>query len=72
VAGDDALLTEIEAAALLRVAPRTLRRWRAEGIGPPAIRVGHGRGRIRYRRSAIEQWLAQPDRQVGPPPEPST
>jgi excisionase family DNA binding protein len=55
---DDVLLTEAEVADLLRVSPRTVRRWRNEGTGPPALRVGR---RIRYRRSAVEAWLDRRD-----------
>ena len=51
---DDVLLTEAEVAEMLRVSQRTVRRWRNEGSGPPALRVGR---RIRYRRSAVEAWL---------------
>jgi excisionase family DNA binding protein len=56
--GDDVLLTESEVAGMLRVSPRTVRRWRNEGTGPPALRVGR---RIRYRRSAVEAWLDRRD-----------
>ena len=55
---DDVLLTEVEVADLLRVSQRTVRRWRNEGTGPPALRVGR---RIRYRRSAVEAWLDRRD-----------
>lgn len=55
---DDVLLTEAEVADLLRVSQRTVRRWRNEGTGPPALRVGR---RIRYRRSAVEAWLDRRD-----------
>jgi excisionase family DNA binding protein len=54
VPSDDVLLTEAEVAEMLRVSQRTVRRWRNEGSGPPALRVGR---RIRYRRSAVEAWL---------------
>ena len=63
----DVLLTEAEVAELLRVSERTVRRWRAEGTGPPAVRVGKA---VRYRRRAVDEWLERPDRQVGPPPQP--
>jgi excisionase family DNA binding protein len=58
VPADDVLLTEAEVADLLRVSQRTVRRWRNEGTGPPALRVGR---RIRYRRSAVEAWLDRRD-----------
>jgi predicted DNA-binding transcriptional regulator AlpA len=36
----------------------TLANWRWTGAGPEYIKTSPGRGgRIRYRRSAIEQWL---------------
>lgn len=34
------LLTTAEAAEHLRLSPRTLERWRAEGIGPKFIKMG--------------------------------
>ena len=55
---DDVLLTEAEVAEMLRVSQRTVRRWRNEGTGPPALRIGR---RIRYRRSAVETWLDRRD-----------
>jgi excisionase family DNA binding protein len=50
----DEFLTEAELAALLKVTPRTVKRWRAEGTGPSWIRVGRG---IRYRRRDVDAWL---------------
>jgi hypothetical protein len=50
------LLTENEAAALLRLTPSALRSWRQRGLEPPFIRVG-GRA-IRYRRQDLVDWLA--------------
>jgi excisionase family DNA binding protein len=50
----DVLLTPAETAALLRVHPSTLRRWRAEKRGPAYVRVGRG---YRYWRSAVLTWL---------------
>jgi DNA-binding transcriptional MerR regulator len=48
-------LTETEVARLLRVSTRSLRRYRAEGTGPPWIRVSE---RVyRYPREALEAWL---------------
>jgi hypothetical protein len=38
--------------------PQTLANWRWTGIGPDYIKQTPGKGgRIKYRRSAIEQWL---------------
>jgi predicted site-specific integrase-resolvase len=56
---DDALLTEAEMAALVRVSLRTARRWRAAGTGPPVLWAG---GRPRYRRSEVETWMRRRDR----------
>lgn len=53
--GPDALLTATEAAELLRVSTRTLRRWIASGA-LPAYRVGP-RGPIRCRRRDVERLL---------------
>lgn len=51
----DELLTQREVAEMLKVAVRTLERWRQDGSGPPFVRVGPRA--IRYRRTAVEQWL---------------
>ena len=50
----DELLTEQELAALLKVSVRTVRTWRTEGTGPPALRIGRG---VRYRRRDVDAWL---------------
>lgn len=55
---DDELLTTAELAAELKVSPRTLQRWRAEGSGPPMVRVGRG---VRYRRRDVNAWLERRD-----------
>lgn len=52
----DKLLSGKQAAALLDVAPITLRVWRQRGKGPDYIEVG---GRIKYRESAIAAWLEE-------------
>lgn len=36
----------------------TLRFWRSAGIGPASFTLGP-RGRVVYRRSEIERWLAE-------------
>jgi excisionase family DNA binding protein len=53
----DPLLTQREAAEYLRYGVRTLQRWRREGIGPPSIKLPNGQRR--YRRSALDAWLAE-------------
>lgn len=53
------MLTPGEAAELLRVSTRTLKRWRKRGYGPRSVKLGDGpRGRIRYPRDEIERWIA--------------
>ena len=59
---DERLWTEQEAADYLQVAVGTLRRWRAEGSGPPALRVGRN---VRYRRSDIDGWLQREQERKG-------
>ena len=55
----DALLTRAEVAKLLSVAPHTLACWRSAGKGPEVVKFGTGRSAaVRYRRSAVEAWLA--------------
>lgn len=44
------LLTTDEAAALLRVSTRTIRRWTADGILPTAVRFG---ATVRYDRRDV-------------------
>jgi DNA-binding transcriptional MerR regulator len=61
VSGPNDLLTEDEAARLLRVAPRSLRRWRAIGTGPPYTRAGR---RVLYRRAAVLKWLQDNERRA--------
>ena len=50
----DEYLTEAELAELLRVSTKTVRTWRKEGTGPPALRFGRG---VRYRRRDVDAWL---------------
>lgn len=54
---DQRFLTAAEAAQMLRLADGTLANLRSRGAGPPYTRVGD-RGRILYRLSDIEEWLA--------------
>ena len=51
----DELLTLEEVAALLKLPPATLRKWRAEGRRPQAFRLGKW---LRYRRSEVESFVA--------------
>ena len=50
------LLTQHEAANVLRLSQRTIERLRVSGVGPKFIRYG-GRS-IRYRQSDLEEWIA--------------
>ncbi|MFF6966045.1 helix-turn-helix transcriptional regulator [Streptomyces anthocyanicus] len=61
-ASQDELLTSRETAALTKYSPQTLANHRHLGIGIPYIKLPSGR--IRYRRCAIEQWLAACTEQV--------
>lgn len=48
-------LTSAEAAAHLRVSPKTFANWRSGPDGPPAVNaVGHPR----FRREDLDAWLA--------------
>lgn len=57
----DLLLTPREVAARLRLSLRTLDRMRADGTGPPFVRVTPGarKGRVCYRESAVEAYIAR-------------
>ena len=47
------LLTNVEAAAFLRLSPRTLDRWRWAQRGPTFKKIG---GAVRYRLSDLERF----------------
>lgn len=55
IATNGDLLTPAELAELARVSPQTVRRWRFDGDGPPAVRLGHRT--VRYRRSDVDTWI---------------
>lgn len=56
--GERNLLTTAEAADVLRLSPRTLERFRVEGIGPPYVKLGPGkRARVAYRKTDLEAWV---------------
>ncbi len=48
------LLTEDDTAEVLHKSPKSLERWRAEGGGPPFVRVGKT---PLYPRAALAAWL---------------
>jgi len=52
----DEVLDRKETSELVQVAEGTLRSWDHRNYGPPSFRVG---GRVRYRRSSVERWLAE-------------
>lgn len=52
---DDPLLTIEELAQYLGVAVPTIYYWRAQRKGPVAFKFG---GMVRYRKSAVDAWLA--------------
>lgn len=53
--GADDLKSSAEVARILRTTPATLCRWRKQGRGPTAVRVG---GKIFYSKPALEAWIA--------------
>lgn len=56
------LLTEAEAAEMLRSSVPTLRRWRRLGTGPAAIKSGR---KVLYRRVTLDRWLAEQETASG-------
>ena len=56
----DDVITRPEAAALVKVAPATLRKWAAQNYGPPCFKVGSRS--VRYRRSTVAAWLAEQEK----------
>ena len=49
-----ALLTQREAACVLRLSERTLERSRVTGLGPLFVKLGR---RVFYRRSDLDDWV---------------
>jgi excisionase family DNA binding protein len=49
------LLTQREAATLLRLSERTLERFRVQGTGPVYVKAGR---LVRYREADLEAWIA--------------
>lgn len=56
-------MTPIEVAARLGLKPSTLVEWRRRGIGPASVRLGHRT--VRYRRAAVEAYIAANERGDG-------
>src|SRR4051794_11981913 len=55
--GSDPYLTTADVAALLDVAPETVRYWRHKGTGPRGGRVGRS---VLYPRTSVEAWRPGP------------
>ncbi|MCV7091761.1 helix-turn-helix transcriptional regulator [Mycobacterium interjectum] len=58
MAGDELLTTKQVCQQYPVFTPGTMRFWRASGQGPASWTLGP-RGRVVYRRSEIERWLAE-------------
>ena len=59
---DDPLLTPEDVSVILGgVPPGTLKRWRTQRTGPVVLHIGR---HVRYRRSAVESWLLEKDREA--------
>jgi hypothetical protein len=56
---DDDLLVTKEVAAILRVSPSIINKWRLEGKGPLFLRLG---SRVRYRIGALRNYLIEQTR----------
>jgi len=52
---NESLVTEGEAASLLRVSLTSVRRWRREGRGPVYRKIGRS---VRYRRDDLADFIA--------------
>jgi len=52
-------LTGKQLAEVLGIKPQTLRVWRWRGDGPPYIRFGGLHGRVIYRATDVDKWLAE-------------
>jgi len=50
------LLTIDEAASYLRVPGDTLYKWRTQGSGPRAAKIGK---HLRYRQAELERWVEE-------------
>lgn len=51
------LLTGKELCRIAKCTRRTLDRWTRLGVFPTPIRIGHGRGSLRWKREDVQQWL---------------
>ena len=49
-----------ELAEFLNVRPQTIDKWRMNRVSsPPYVRIGTGRGKIIYLKSAVIKWLEE-------------
>lgn len=61
----DGMVTLDELAEELKVSRSTLKRWHAQRIGPPRMKIG---GRILFSIPAVRKWML--DQQEGGAPRP--
>ena len=48
------LIDEEQAAAILKLSPRTLQAWRVRGCGPQFVKVGRS---VRYQLEHVEEYV---------------
>lgn len=56
------LISETALSKLIDIRPKTLQRWRLEGIGPKYLKLGNPRARrapVRYPIDAVREWLGE-------------
>lgn len=58
VAVPQPLMTELEAANFLQIQPKTLQRWRMQGVGPKCVKIG--KKNIRYKMDDLMEWVDKP------------
>ncbi|MFF4270149.1 helix-turn-helix transcriptional regulator [Streptomyces sp. NPDC001536] len=62
----DPLLTPKQVQAQYGIAAKTLANYRWQGIGPKYVKTHPGQqGRVKYRRSAIDEWITASTVQPG-------
>ena len=54
---DEPLMTTEEAAALLKLSPKTLQQWRSDGKGPAFVKLEGDA--VRYTEADLMAWLAR-------------
>ena len=52
-------LTPSQVAALLQVSEKTIYRWSLQDASMPVMRLGRGRGVVRFNRERLLAWLAR-------------